>query len=290
MNTSATPSCLSSGMSSAGIVPPTVTSTSSTPCSLEQLDDPRHERHVRARQDRQADRVGVLLDDGLDDLLGRLVQARVDHLHAGVAQRARDDLRAAVVAVEAGLGDDDADLLLVGAAIERCAVARGRRDRRGRRFYGFGPGRGRELAPRPSPPAHLTVTVSVMNGWIVHIGRYVPLFLNVTEYVPLWRVGRVELDRSALHGHVVLDPCRLEGPGHLRALLDRQLLRLEGEVHDARGLRSAPRRGPIRRAPRLPRRPIRRPACACCYLRWWFSVGPWTLTTPTRKAGQTSVR
>ena len=56
------------------------------------------------------DRVGVLLDDGLDDLLRRLVQARVDDLHTGVAQRPGDDLRAAVVTVESGLGDDDADL------------------------------------------------------------------------------------------------------------------------------------------------------------------------------------
>src|SRR3954447_19944177 len=34
----------------------------------------------------------------------------VDHLHPGVAQHARDDLRAAVVPVEAGLGHDHADL------------------------------------------------------------------------------------------------------------------------------------------------------------------------------------
>ena len=62
------------------------------------------------REDREADGVGVLLDHRLDDLLRRLVQAGVDDLHAGVAQRAGDDLRAAVVPVEAGLGDDDADL------------------------------------------------------------------------------------------------------------------------------------------------------------------------------------
>src|SRR3954452_5994075 len=77
----------------------------------EELDDPRHQRHVRAGQDREADGVGVLLDHGRDDLLGRLVQARVDDLHPGVAQRAGDDLRAPVVPVEAGLGDDDTDLL-----------------------------------------------------------------------------------------------------------------------------------------------------------------------------------
>ena len=110
MKTSATPSFFSSGMSSAGIVPPTVTTTSSTPCSREQLDHPRDQRHVGAGEDREADRVGVLLDHRLGDLLRRLVQAGVDHLHAGVAQGAGDDLGAAVVPVEAGLGDDDADL------------------------------------------------------------------------------------------------------------------------------------------------------------------------------------
>ena len=52
----------------------------------------------------EPDQVGVLLDRGLDDLLGRLVQAGVDHLVAGVAQRPGDDLGAAVVAVQAGLG------------------------------------------------------------------------------------------------------------------------------------------------------------------------------------------
>ena len=52
---------------------------------------------------------------------GRLVQPGVDDLHAGVAQRAGDDLGAAVVAVEAGLGDDDADLALAG-----CVCAHGR--------------------------------------------------------------------------------------------------------------------------------------------------------------------
>ena len=35
---------------------------------------------------------------------------RVDHLHAGVAQCPRDDLRPAVVTVEARLGDHDSDL------------------------------------------------------------------------------------------------------------------------------------------------------------------------------------
>ena len=74
------------------------------------VEDLRHERHVRAGEDRDADGVGVLLHRRLDDLLGRLVQAGVDHLHAGVAERAGDDLRAAIVSVETGLRDDDSDL------------------------------------------------------------------------------------------------------------------------------------------------------------------------------------
>ena len=93
------------------------------PCSRSSSTTRGHERHVGAGEDRQADRVGVLLDDGLDDLLGRLVQPGVDDLHARVAQRPGDDLRAAVVPVEAGLGDDDADLLGGGAVMAGRAEA-----------------------------------------------------------------------------------------------------------------------------------------------------------------------
>src|SRR5438128_11505580 len=74
------------------------------------VEDARDERHVRAGEDRDPDRVGVLLDHGLDDLLGRLVEPGVDDLHPRVAEGAGDDLRAAVVAVQAGLRDHDADL------------------------------------------------------------------------------------------------------------------------------------------------------------------------------------
>src|SRR3954453_1213600 len=72
----------------------------------QQLGQPREQGHVRAGEHGQADGVGVLLDDGLDDLLRGLVEAGVDHLHAGVAQRAGDDLRPPVVPVEAGHADD----------------------------------------------------------------------------------------------------------------------------------------------------------------------------------------
>ena len=63
-------------MSSAGIVPPTVTTHVVDALLAQQLDDARDERHVGAGEDREPDGVGVLLDHRLDDLLGRLVQAR----------------------------------------------------------------------------------------------------------------------------------------------------------------------------------------------------------------------
>ena len=73
---------------------------------------PRADVHVRPGQNRQPDRVGVLLERGGDDLLGRLAQAHVDDLHPGIAQRPRDHLGAPIMPVEAGLGDDDADFVM----------------------------------------------------------------------------------------------------------------------------------------------------------------------------------
>ena len=91
---------------------------------LQQLQRRAENRHVRAGQDADADDVDVFLDRGLDDLLGRAVQAGVDDVHAGVAQRARDDLDAAVVAVEPDFGDEDADRISA-SGLHRQAV-RGR--------------------------------------------------------------------------------------------------------------------------------------------------------------------
>ena len=76
----------------------------------QQLDDAPADRQVRAREDAEADDVGVLLGRRRDDLLGALAQPGVDHLEAGVAERPRDHLGAAVVPVEAGLRDHDPDL------------------------------------------------------------------------------------------------------------------------------------------------------------------------------------
>ena len=57
---------------------------------------------------REPDGVGVLLDRGLGDLLGGLVQARVDHLEPGVAQGACHHFGPAVMSVEARLRHDHA--------------------------------------------------------------------------------------------------------------------------------------------------------------------------------------
>src|SRR4051812_20231425 len=89
------------------------------PALAQQLGQPGEQGHVRAGEHREPDGVGVLLDDGLHDLLRRLVQAGVDDLHAGVAQRTGHDLRATVVPVEAGLGDHHTDAFGCHAADSR---------------------------------------------------------------------------------------------------------------------------------------------------------------------------
>ena len=62
-----------------------------------------------AREDAHPQHVHVLLDGGGHDLLRRPVEARVDDVHPSVAERAGHHLGAAVVAVEADLGDQDPD-------------------------------------------------------------------------------------------------------------------------------------------------------------------------------------
>jgi hypothetical protein len=65
--------------------------------------DAREQRHMRARQNRQADRIDVFLNSGGYNLLGRLAQASVDDFHPGIAKRSRDDFYPAVVPVQTGL-------------------------------------------------------------------------------------------------------------------------------------------------------------------------------------------
>jgi len=70
------------------------------------LHHAREQREVRPGEERQADRVDVFLQRRLGDLLGRLVQTRVDDLETVVPEGPRDGLGTTVVAVEAGLGDN----------------------------------------------------------------------------------------------------------------------------------------------------------------------------------------
>ena len=58
-----------------------------------------------ARKNGEADDVDIFLDGGGGDHLWSLAEASVDDLHTGVAEGAGDDFSAAVVPIEAGLGD-----------------------------------------------------------------------------------------------------------------------------------------------------------------------------------------
>ena len=108
-------------MSASGMMPPPKTRMSPASALAQQLDHGLEQRHVRPGEDAQADPVGVLGDRGRHDLLRRLVQAGVDDLDAGVAQRPGDDLGPPIVAVQAWLADDDPDVL--GA--RSCLMGRG---------------------------------------------------------------------------------------------------------------------------------------------------------------------
>ncbi len=110
--TSAMPAFFSAGMSASGMMPPISTVTSVMPFWRSKFHQARAQSVVRAGKDRKADDVDVFLQRGGGDHFRRLAQAGVDHFHAGVAQRARDHFGAAVVAVEAGLGDQHAYLFL----------------------------------------------------------------------------------------------------------------------------------------------------------------------------------
>ena len=107
---SSTPAARSGATSSTGMMPPPKTTMSLGAPFPQLLHHLREQRHVGAGVAREPDGVGVLLDRGLGDLLGRLVQAGVDHLEARVAQSARDDLGSPVVPVEPGFRHHDAML------------------------------------------------------------------------------------------------------------------------------------------------------------------------------------
>ena len=63
---------------------------------------------MRARQQRQANPIYILLQRGFGDLFGRLMQPGVDDFKAVVAQGSLNGLCAPIVAVETWLGNNDA--------------------------------------------------------------------------------------------------------------------------------------------------------------------------------------
>ena len=67
---------------------------------------------------RHADHVDVLLHRHGRDALGRLAQAGVDDLTAGVTQDAGHDAQAAVVAIQAHFGHEHAQRSVVGRHVE----------------------------------------------------------------------------------------------------------------------------------------------------------------------------
>src|SRR5580658_1563054 len=77
---------------------------------LEKVHHARDDGVVRARQNREADHLDVFLHGRADDHLRSLAQAGVDDFHAGVAQGTGNYFRAAIMAVESGLGHQHADL------------------------------------------------------------------------------------------------------------------------------------------------------------------------------------
>ena len=85
---------------------PPMTTGVSRPAARSASDHGRGQREVGAVVHGDADHVDVLLGRHGGDGLGRLAQSGVDHLAAGVAQDARHDAQAAVVAVEAHLGHE----------------------------------------------------------------------------------------------------------------------------------------------------------------------------------------
>ena len=76
------------------------------------LKQPKHfaeQGHMGRGVDGKSNGVYIFLERRTGDLFRSVVDAEVDHLHAGIPQRASDDLNAAVVTVETDFGNQDAE-------------------------------------------------------------------------------------------------------------------------------------------------------------------------------------
>src|SRR4051794_15536841 len=72
----------------------------------QKFHDARHYRVVCSRQNGQPNHLNVLLQGSIDNHLRCLPETGVDHFHASVAKSTSDNLRAAVVSIEAGFGNE----------------------------------------------------------------------------------------------------------------------------------------------------------------------------------------
>lgn len=117
--------------------------------AAEGVENGGEEDVVGAGEERQANGVDILLDSGGGDLVGRAADARVDDLETGVRERPRDDFGAAIVAVEAGLADEDSAFL---AWLHEVAPGRGEKGAQARSAGGKSPDRARGILPAKSTP------------------------------------------------------------------------------------------------------------------------------------------
>ena len=78
---------------------------------VEKFHELRAEGVVGSGEDREPNDVDVFLGSCRGDHFRRLSEAGIDDLHPGVTESTGDDLGAAVVAVEAGLGNQHANFL-----------------------------------------------------------------------------------------------------------------------------------------------------------------------------------
>src|SRR5258708_7797071 len=80
------------------------------PLGPEELQNALADLEMGPGQDREADRIHVLLRSRGHDLLRALAEAGVDDFHPRIAEGAGYHLGSPVMAVQAGLGDEDPDL------------------------------------------------------------------------------------------------------------------------------------------------------------------------------------
>ena len=111
----AAPAARSASKSCGGITPPTTIMMSARPSVGERVAQLGHQREVAGGERRHADDVHVGLDRLAGDLVGRLEQRADVDVEAEVGERGGDHLLAAVVAVLAHLGDEDARPAALGA-------------------------------------------------------------------------------------------------------------------------------------------------------------------------------